>query len=112
MKVQLKTSLKYVLESIKGSVSDSLLNNMVIVFTNCNETTVNFDLKLLSGISTNNIFFMQYNAFSNNLANAYDKLWRQVETEWENSMDTIEEYIDLCKKNEPNICSRFFKNEK
>ncbi len=92
------TSLKYVLESIKGSVPDSLLNNIVIVFTNCNETTVNFDLKLLSGISTNNIFFMQNNAFSNNLANANDKLWRQVETEWENSMDTIEEFIELCKK--------------
>ena len=91
------TSLKYVLESIKGSVPDSLLKNIIIVFTNCNETSRNFDLGLLDGISSTHIFYAQNNAFSNDLTRASDKLWRQLATEWENSMDTMDEFVCKCK---------------
>ena len=40
---------------------------------------------------------MQNNAFSNDLTNANDKLWRQLENEWENSMETLEEFVGVCK---------------
>ena len=91
------TSLKYVLESIKGSVPDSLLENIIIVFTNCNETGCNFQLSMLDGIVSTRIFYTQNNAFSNDLTNADDRLWRQLANEWENSMETIETFVDACK---------------
>ena len=40
---------------------------------------------------------MQNNAFSNDLTNANDKLWRQLENEWENSMETLEDFVGVCK---------------
>ena len=91
------TSLKFVLESIKGSVPDSLLKNVILVFTNCSETTKNFPDSLLKDLPSNHVFYMQNNAFSNDLTNATDKLWRQLENEWENSMETLESFVSVCK---------------
>jgi energy-coupling factor transporter ATP-binding protein EcfA2 len=91
------TSLKFVLESIKGSVPDSLLKNVILVFTNCSETTKNFPESLLKDLKSNHVFYMQNNAFSNDLNNASEKLWRQLENEWENSMETMESFVSVCK---------------
>ena len=104
------TSLKFVLESMKGAVPNSLLTNIIIVLTNCDESTVNFELKLLNGISTKNVFHMQNNAFSNDLRlTGSEKLWKKLSNEWLDSMETLKQLIELCKNMTEGSAADFFK---
>jgi translation elongation factor EF-1alpha len=59
------TTLKYVLNKLEGTVPDSLLKNLIVVLTNCDENSCNFDLKLLKGLNDKYVYYMQNSAFSN-----------------------------------------------
>lgn len=82
---------------MKGAVPNSLINNLVIVLTNCDETTCNFELKLLKDLNTKNVFYMQNNCFSNDLTNSGEKLWRKLELEFTDSMETMDELFKHCR---------------
>lgn len=91
------TNLKYVIESMKGAVPNSLLKNIIVVLTNCNETTCSFELSLLKELNTKNTFHMQNSVFSNDLTNGTAKQWRTLENDWTDSLETLEELMNLAK---------------
>ena len=82
---------------MKGAVPTSLLNNVIVVLTNCNETTATFKLTLLNDFNIKNAFYMQNSVFSNDLSNGTAKQWRLLENDWADSMAIIEEILELAK---------------
>lgn len=58
-------NLQNTLTRMKGAMPDELLNNLIVVLTNCNEDTCTFDLKSLNpwSVAKNNKFYMQNSAF-------------------------------------------------
>ena len=93
------TTLKYVLNQMKGNIPDVLLDNLVIVFTNCDASSRNFDLKMLEEFQPKHVFHMQNNAFSisNNRAQQDEFLWSLKEIYWKSSMDTISKIMKTIK---------------
>jgi hypothetical protein len=92
------TTLKYVLNKLEGTVPDSLLKNLVLILTNCDENSCNFDLKLLKGLGDKYVFHMQNNAFSRSHQNKSDKAWKKLEFDWEESIRVIKHFIDCVNK--------------
>ena len=89
------TTLKYVLNKLEGTVPDSLLKNLIIILTNCDENSCNFDLKLLKGLSDKYVFHMQNNAFSNNQTSKSEKAWNRLSSDWNESMKVINDFISV-----------------
>ncbi|EGC37346.1 hypothetical protein DICPUDRAFT_150025 [Dictyostelium purpureum] len=92
-------NLQNVITRLRGSIPDSLLKNVFLVFTNCLSHTRNFVLESLEiEVNTDNIFHMNNTAFSTDR-----KLWDEIsikslKTEFELSFMTIERLLDSVSK--------------
>ncbi|CAF0749620.1 unnamed protein product [Adineta steineri] len=95
---RLSTSIKATLSQLRGSLPDSVFNNLFFIFTNCTEETKNFDVKLLSEFNPapERIFHMQNSLFciKDMTILQNDRLVRKMEQTWEDSMETMNEIMD------------------
>nr|XP_029732216.1 uncharacterized protein LOC115268326 [Aedes albopictus] len=91
---RITVNLKNAIDQMRSTVPDVLLTNLVVVFTNCSEDTLNFELSVLKPwtILERNIFYMNNNAlriakkdWNNNQAKK-EKLISQ----WKISMEEID----------------------
>lgn len=87
--------LSHSLNEMKSFVPDCLLDNLMIVLTNCNRATANFELKQLKPwkILDDNVFYMNNSALSKpqELWSKDEKLKQTIENEWTASMETMEQ---------------------
>ncbi|CAF1015902.1 unnamed protein product [Adineta ricciae] len=96
--IRLSTSIKATLSQLRGSLPDSVFNNLFFIFTNCTEETRNFDVRLLVEFhpSPDRLFHMQNSLFSikdkSILEN--DRLVGKMEQTWEDSVETMGEIMD------------------
>lgn len=87
---------------LKNTVPDMFLDNLVVVFTNCSEFTVRFDLEQLKPwtIRPENVFHMDNSAFCKPadswIANVRQN--RMLEYQWEESMEEIGRMIQILKQ--------------
>ncbi|KXJ78521.1 hypothetical protein RP20_CCG004376 [Aedes albopictus] len=88
-------NLRNTLNLLRSSIPDVLLQNLVVVLTNCSSTTVNFDLAHLKPwtIAEANVFHMNNCAFSRPVSQWINdkREKKRMEFEWQCSMETIEE---------------------
>ncbi|KXJ78528.1 hypothetical protein RP20_CCG004383 [Aedes albopictus] len=80
---------------LRSSIPDVLQQNLVVVLTNCSATSVNFDLAHLKPwtIAEANVFHMNNCALSRPVSQWMnnERMKKDVEEEWQCSMETIEE---------------------
>ena len=95
---RLSTSIKATLNQLRGSLPDSVFDNLFFVLTNCEETTRNFQLDLIAEFKplTSRTFHMQNSLFS--VASKADiddnpKNSRRAADNWQDSVETITELI-------------------
>ncbi|CAI4220875.1 unnamed protein product, partial [Auanema sp. JU1783] len=90
-------NLRNTLVRLRSSVPDILLNNLVVVLTNCSVSTANFDLESLEPwtISEDNVFYMNNSAVSKPRQSWIDskKLKAGLLRDWEDSMEEINSMI-------------------
>nr|XP_019543380.2 uncharacterized protein LOC109414092 [Aedes albopictus] len=90
-------TLRNTLCLLRSSIPDVLLQNLVVVLTNCSAASVNFDMAHLKPwtVPEANVFYMNNCALSRPVSQWMDneRLKKAVEKEWETSMETIEELI-------------------
>lgn len=80
----------------KGFLPDSIMDNIIIVFTNCHQETCNFtDLSIL-GFEPKQVFFMNNSAFSQNPKNWTDTTI--LDLEWDKSMQTCDDISTFVTK--------------
>lgn len=96
--VRLLTSIRATLSQLHGSLPDSVFDNLFFIFTNCEETTRNFKLDLIAEYKPQRqrIFHMQNSLFSvTNMTeiNNDAKNRRRAESNWQDSMETISEFM-------------------
>ncbi|CAF3373030.1 unnamed protein product [Rotaria socialis] len=94
---RLSTSIKATLSQLRGSLPDSIFANLFFIFTNCEETTRNFKLQLISEYKPEpqRTFHMQNSLFSAASIADIDsdpKKKRRAESNWQ---DSIEAMTDL-----------------
>jgi predicted GTPase len=97
---RLTFNMQNVLVRFKGSLPDTVLNNIFVVFTNCDsELNRNFDLAVLTKyFKPRHISHMQNLAFASNPEKWVGKALQQVKHTWENSMNEIDELLECIKK--------------
>ncbi|EGC33226.1 hypothetical protein DICPUDRAFT_154762 [Dictyostelium purpureum] len=92
-------NLQNVITRLRGSIPDSLLNNIFLVFTNCYKFERNFVIESLEiEVNTDNIFHMNNNAFSSD-----KRLWDEdsidaLKKEFERSFITTERLLETVSK--------------
>nr|XP_019543384.2 uncharacterized protein LOC109414094 [Aedes albopictus]XP_029733893.1 uncharacterized protein LOC109414094 [Aedes albopictus]XP_029733894.1 uncharacterized protein LOC109414094 [Aedes albopictus]XP_029733895.1 uncharacterized protein LOC109414094 [Aedes albopictus] len=90
-------TLRNTLCLMKRSIPDVLLQNLVVVLTNCSAASVNFDMAYLKPWTVHevNVFYMNNSALSRPASQWMDseRKRKAVEKEWKCSMETIEELI-------------------
>ncbi|KXJ76726.1 hypothetical protein RP20_CCG008991 [Aedes albopictus] len=88
-------TLRNTLCLLRSSIPDVLLQNLVVVLTNCSVTTVNFDLVHLKPwtVPESNVFHMNNCAFSRPVSQwaKNERTKKNMEMEWECSMETIKQ---------------------
>ncbi|GAM21993.1 hypothetical protein SAMD00019534_051680 [Acytostelium subglobosum LB1] len=82
-------SLKSAITRLQGSIPDVILNNLVIVFTKCQEYNRNFDLKALGNLQSRSVFHMENSAFSTDPATWNDQAKKSLKREFKESMFTV-----------------------
>ena len=93
------TSIRTTLSQLRGSLPDSVFENLFFVFTNCEETTRSFDLTRLAEYNpkSQRTFHMQNSIFCVDSMDKIDsdgKKKRRTETNWQDSMETISDLMD------------------
>ncbi len=82
---RLTVNIKTVLTQFRGSLPDVLLNNIIVVFTNCLEHNRNFDINQLA-IRPRKTFHMNNSAFSSDSKTWSKTAIKSLSTEWDLSM--------------------------
>jgi GTPase SAR1 family protein len=95
---RLSTSVKATLSQLRGSLPDSVFDNLFFIFTNCDETGRSFDLDLIAEYKPQpqRIFHMQNSLFSVKSKGDIDnnaKNKARAETNWQDSVDTMNDLM-------------------
>lgn len=78
------------INKFKGSLPNRMMDNVIVIFTMCRESTCNFkDLEQL-GISPRNVFYMNNTAFSSDPKTWNDMDKHMLSLEWNQSMDVCQ----------------------
>lgn len=88
---RLHTVIKASLETLKGNIPDRLRDNVIVVFTNCNRITRNFQMASLYEYFTpseDKVFYMDNSAFGSDPSSRVEEEMNQVLTDWANSIRT------------------------
>lgn len=91
--IRLSTSIKTTMNQLRGSLPDRVFKNLFFIFTNCDETTRNFNLSLIQDFnpSDDRIFHMQNSLFSikdESLLKNKNAV-RKMKDTWEDSVETM-----------------------
>ena len=90
-------NLRHTLVRLRGCVPDVLLNNLLVVLTNCSVASANFELKSLKPwkVSEDNVFHMNNSALSKPVEDwiGNTKLKRSLSNDWQASMAEIDTFI-------------------
>ncbi|CAF3145204.1 unnamed protein product [Rotaria socialis] len=95
---RLSTSIKTTLTQLRGSLPDSVFQNLFFIFPNCTEETQNFNLRLIAEFnpSQQRTFNMQNSLFSikdkSILQNS--KLVKKMLQTWKDSVDTMADIMN------------------
>ncbi|XP_021703493.1 uncharacterized protein LOC110677112 [Aedes aegypti] len=93
--------LRHALDEMKNMIPDSFLGNIIVVLTNCNRATANFDISQLKPWQV-----IQQNQFhmNNSILSKPESAWindpylkKHIEEDWNESMKTIGRMIDRLK---------------
>ncbi|OWA53991.1 hypothetical protein BV898_18414 [Hypsibius exemplaris] len=85
-------SVKNAIERMRGNIPDALLQNIMILLTNCSRIGANFDVEVLPWrITENNVFAMNNAAFSHSPERLRDdeRMMSELISHFANSKDTI-----------------------
>ncbi|KAF2073583.1 hypothetical protein CYY_005100 [Polysphondylium violaceum] len=94
-------NLQNALSRLRGSIPDSLLNNIFLVLTNCLNCDKNFDLDSIQiNIKPSNIFFMNNSAFSTNPTTWDENSKEYLNFQLQLSFKTITKLLTLIKETE------------
>ena len=93
---RLSTSIRSTFSQLRGSLPDSVFDNLFFIFTNCEENSRNFKLDLIAEYKPKpeRIFHMQNSLFSVETMDELNndgKRKRRAESNWQDSMETISE---------------------
>ncbi|XP_029710190.2 uncharacterized protein LOC115256085 [Aedes albopictus] len=95
-------TLRNTLSLLRSSIPDVFQQNLVVVLTNCSAVTANFDLSHLEPwtIAEANVFHMNNCALSRPVSQWIhnERMKKNMEHEWQYSMETIEELNQLLTK--------------
>ncbi|XP_021703489.1 uncharacterized protein LOC110677110 [Aedes aegypti] len=89
--------LRHVLNEMKNMIPDSCLGNIIVVLTNCNRASANFDVSQLKPwkVLGDNLFHM-----NNSILSKPEATWKNdsslkkyIEDDWHESMKTIQQMI-------------------
>lgn len=84
-------NIKNVIHHLKGSMPASISENIIVVFTMCNEYTCNFDVSKLveNGINTKNIYYVNNTAWISDPSKLSNNAIASLNADWKMSMETI-----------------------
>ncbi|CAI4232656.1 unnamed protein product [Auanema sp. JU1783] len=106
-------NLRNTLVRLRSSVPDILLNNLVVVLTNCSVSTANFDLESLEPwtVSEKNVFYMNNSALSKQKDLWINDIKRKAGLlkDWQESIEEINDMI-LRVKTLGTVATDAFKN--
>ncbi|CAF3880877.1 unnamed protein product [Rotaria sp. Silwood1] len=92
---RLTFNIEYVLQQFRHWLPNVVLDNVIVILTNCNRYTFNFEPETIGLPSTVKTFYMQNSAFSNNPKKVHSQFKQRLEDDWKQSMDTLNEVIGL-----------------
>lgn len=105
-------NIKSMMTKLKGSLPDTMMDNIVVVFTMCRQKTCNFnDLNSL-GIKPRNIFYINNTAFSSDPSKWDEDDKDMLNYEWNTSMKVCKQFNDELSKIEPIATEEFMKIKK
>jgi hypothetical protein len=91
---RLNDSTKCFIEYMLNLFPDDFKINVLVILTNCNDTSYNFKLNCLEKVFLSpKIFYMQNNLFNWNKSELNDRNWRFYSRNWADSCDTLKEII-------------------
>ncbi|CAF3864746.1 unnamed protein product [Rotaria sp. Silwood1] len=88
-------NVEYVLQLFRHWLPNAVLENVVILLTNCKRHTFNFEPETIGLPSIVKIYYMQNSAFSNNPRKLNHEFKECLEHDWKESMNTMKKLIDL-----------------
>lgn len=95
-------NLKNTLTRLKGTVPDVLLDNLMVVLTNCTPSSANFDLQQLEPwvVPEANVFYMNNSALSKPKEQweSNERMFRGLRNDWEDSMAEIKNLVKRVKE--------------
>ncbi|KAM9983076.1 hypothetical protein ACTFIZ_005683 [Dictyostelium cf. discoideum] len=92
-------NLQNVITRLRGSIPDSLLNNVFIVFTNCLSHTRNFEINSIEiNVNTEYIFHMNNTAFSTDPKSWDETSVESLQTEFKLSFQTLDRILECVTK--------------
>ena len=102
-------NIRSMITKLKGSLPDSMMNNIIVVFTMCREGTCNFrDLKQL-GINPKNVFYINNTAFSEDPTKWNNNEKMHLTLEWNESMQVCQNLQNAMDAIEPIATDEFVK---
>lgn len=86
-------NIKSLLHRFKGCLPNSIMDNIIVVFTMCNAGTCNFTDIEQFGIQPANVFYMNNCAFSQDPRTWTDDVKPVLKHEWNNSMNVCTDFL-------------------
>lgn len=92
---RLTATARNALVRLRGVLPDCLLDNLLVVCTNCSQETRNFDPVTLRGFAPRpRLFHMQNSAFSSDATRWNARMRNRMEMDWEMSIEEIERLLN------------------
>jgi energy-coupling factor transporter ATP-binding protein EcfA2 len=105
-------NIRNMMTKLKGSLPDTMMDNIIVVFTMCRKSTCNFTELNQLGIDPRHIFYVNNTAFSSNPKEWEEEEHDTLSMEWNKSMKTCEEMTTTLGGIEPIATEEFMKIKK
>ncbi len=103
---RLTVNLKNVITRLKGSLPDAVLDNIIVVLTNCWKHDSNFDIGSL-GLKPKKVYYMNNTAFSTNPKKWDKSAKRRLNADWQDCMDQLQKLCQTIKELSPTSTEAF-----
>ncbi|EFA75587.1 hypothetical protein PPL_11092 [Heterostelium album PN500] len=105
---RLTEDLKYVISCLRSNLPDDLFENTLVVFTNCVEPNFSIESLEIPGVEKEGRnFTMQNSAFGQEYNKIAARAQKQRVTDWNNSMETVDEIIEVISHFHPKSTKSF-----
>jgi hypothetical protein len=109
---RLTHNIKSMMSKLKGSLPDTMMDNIIVVFTMCRKNTCNFkDLSQL-GITPKEVFYINNTAFSEDSTSWDNNEKQMLQIEWDKSMNVCIEIDTILRNIKPIATEEFLKIKK